>query len=161
MLNLFENSAVKICLTYYSFFCLTEMKNSKWFLYMWIFDTYLDRILYGVLNMKNLVLLLVFISWTEAQFSQNNYQGAGFLVQNPCVSKQTCSECLQTPTCAWCMKEVSRKNCSWKTKKSHYLIVFVYTDARAFSLRFSIRVLDICAHNLNWIFSLQTFHVGK
>jgi integrin beta 1 len=61
--------------------------------------------LYGVLNMKNLVLLLVFISWTEAQFSQNNYQGAGFLVQNPCVSKQTCSECLQTPTCAWCMKE--------------------------------------------------------
>ena len=27
--------------------------------------------------------------------------------QNPCVSKQTCSECLQTPTCAWCMKEVS------------------------------------------------------
>ena len=88
-------------------FFLTEMKNSKWFLYMWIFDTYLDRILYGVLNMKNLVLLLVFISWTEAQFSQNNYQGAGFLVQNPCVSKQTCSECLQTPTCAWCMKEVS------------------------------------------------------
>ena len=77
------------------------------FIYVWIFDTYLDRILYGVLNMKNLVLLLVFISWTEAQFSQNNYQGAGFLVQNPCVSKQTCSECLQTPTCAWCMKEVS------------------------------------------------------
>ena len=22
--------------------------------------------------------------------------------QNPCVSKQTCSECLTTPTCAWC-----------------------------------------------------------
>ena len=31
---------------------------------------------------------------------------SGFLVTNPCVSKQTCSECLQTPTCAWCMKEV-------------------------------------------------------
>ncbi|XP_059086131.1 integrin beta-PS-like isoform X2 [Tigriopus californicus] len=30
---------------------------------------------------------------------------SGLFVQNPCVSKQTCSECLQTPTCAWCMKE--------------------------------------------------------
>eukprot|EP00096_Caligus_rogercresseyi_P012190 TRINITY_DN5033_c0_g1_i1.p1 TRINITY_DN5033_c0_g1~~TRINITY_DN5033_c0_g1_i1.p1 ORF type:complete len:836 (+),score=305.25 TRINITY_DN5033_c0_g1_i1:51-2558(+) len=26
-------------------------------------------------------------------------------VQNPCSNKQTCSECIQTPTCAWCMKE--------------------------------------------------------
>jgi len=54
--------------------------------------------------MKCLVFLIVLISWTEAQFSQNGY-GAGFMLQNPCVSKQTCSECLQTPTCAWCMKE--------------------------------------------------------
>ena len=57
-------------------------------------------------NMKCLVFLIVLISWTEAQFSQNSY-GAGFMLQNPCVSKQTCSECLQTPTCAWCMKEVN------------------------------------------------------
>ena len=41
----------------------------------------------------------------NAQFSRNDYR-SGFLVTNPCVSKQTCSECLQTPTCAWCMKEV-------------------------------------------------------
>ncbi|KAK6631132.1 hypothetical protein RUM43_014228 [Polyplax serrata] len=25
-----------------------------------------------------------------------------FSSQNPCVSKQTCHECIQTPTCAWC-----------------------------------------------------------
>ena len=46
------------------------------------------------------------ISAVNGQFSRNDYR-SGFLVQNPCVSKQTCSECLQTPTCAWCMKEVS------------------------------------------------------
>ena len=44
----------------------------------------------------------------NAQFSRNDYR-SGFLVTNPCVSKQTCSECLQTPTCAWCMKEVRGK----------------------------------------------------
>lgn len=27
--------------------------------------------------------------------------------QNPCVSKQTCHECIQTPTCAWCWQPVS------------------------------------------------------
>ena len=45
------------------------------------------------------------VSLVNCQFSRNDYR-SGFLVQNPCVSKQTCSECLQTPTCAWCMKEV-------------------------------------------------------
>ena len=42
---------------------------------------------------------------SHAQYSEN-YR-PGFILQNPCVSKQTCSECLQTPSCAWCMKEVS------------------------------------------------------
>ena len=28
--------------------------------------------------------------------------GGPVLGQNPCVSKQSCSQCLQTPTCAWC-----------------------------------------------------------
>ena len=26
---------------------------------------------------------------------------------NPCTSRQTCSECMQTPTCAWCAVPVS------------------------------------------------------
>jgi len=26
--------------------------------------------------------------------------------QNPCVLKQTCHECIQTPTCAWCAQPV-------------------------------------------------------
>jgi len=43
------------------------------------------------------------VALSHAQFSQN-YR-PGFILQNPCVSKQTCSECLQTPSCAWCMKE--------------------------------------------------------
>ena len=58
--------------------------------------------------MKLIVIAIVFIlsTRTEAQFSPNDYR-ANFMKQNPCVSKQTCSECLQTPTCAWCMKEVT------------------------------------------------------
>ena len=58
----------------------------------------------------------------NAQFSRNDYR-SGFLVTNPCVSKQSCSECLQTPTCAWCMKEVRYvqfRKC-WTLTKSHYM----------------------------------------
>jgi hypothetical protein len=65
--------------------------------------------------MKNfggiLVLISVayFASLSEAQYSQADNYRPGFFQQNPCVSKQTCSKCLQTPNCAWCMKEVRRK----------------------------------------------------
>lgn len=31
-------------------------------------------------------------------------QLAGKLVQNPCVNKRTCHECIQTQSCAWCMQ---------------------------------------------------------
>ncbi len=34
-----------------------------------------------------------------------------YLFQNPCVSKQTCSECMPTPTCAWCMQPDSSLSC--------------------------------------------------
>ena len=51
-------------------------------------------------------LLLSLVAIAAGQFSPRTDYRSGFLVQNPCVSKQTCSECLQTPTCAWCMKEV-------------------------------------------------------
>ena len=62
-------------------------------------------------NMKShsllgLLIAVIVVASTRAQFSRNDYR-SGFILQNPCVSKQTCSECLQTPTCAWCMKEVS------------------------------------------------------
>lgn len=30
---------------------------------------------------------------------------------NPCISKQTCHECIQTPHCAWCAAPVSPLNC--------------------------------------------------
>lgn len=33
-------------------------------------------------------------------------QQAEKLVQNPCVTKTTCHECIQTPTCAWCFQPV-------------------------------------------------------
>ena len=65
--------------------------------------------------MKNfggiLVLISVayFASLSEAQYSQADNYRPGFFQQNPCVSKQTCSKCLQTPNCAWCMKEVRRR----------------------------------------------------
>ena len=48
---------------------------------------------------------LLLYNVVNGQISRSDYR-SGFLVTNPCVSKQTCSECLQTPTCAWCMKEV-------------------------------------------------------
>ncbi len=38
-------------------------------------------------------LCLVHAAWLQS-----------FMFQNPCVRKQTCSECMQTPTCAWCMQ---------------------------------------------------------
>lgn len=28
------------------------------------------------------------------------------IAQNPCVLKQTCHECIQTPSCAWCARPV-------------------------------------------------------
>ena len=43
------------------------------------------------------------LSLGEGQYNFRDTGGSGLLLgQNPCVSKQTCSECLQTPTCAWC-----------------------------------------------------------
>ena len=51
------------------------------------------------------------ISWlcvaglASAQYSYREDRASSLLLgQNPCVSKQSCSECMQTPTCAWCMQ---------------------------------------------------------
>lgn len=45
------------------------------------------------------VLLLVFVlaRTAESQFPEK-------LIQNPCVSKTTCRDCIQTKSCAWCLQ---------------------------------------------------------
>jgi len=44
--------------------------------------------------------------------------------QNPCVLKQTCHECIQTPTCAWCAQPVRSGSAKKKKIISHqYLFV--------------------------------------
>ena len=45
-------------------------------------------------------------SLASGQYSYREDRASSFLSlgQNPCVSKQSCSECMQTPTCAWCMQ---------------------------------------------------------
>ena len=54
---------------------------------------------------RTLLFSIWCLSATLVAAQQSEY-GTGFFVQNPCVSKTTCGECIQTPTCAWCMKEV-------------------------------------------------------
>lgn len=47
--------------------------------------------------------LVVISCWFLGVWSQQ----AEKLTQDPCVLKQTCHECIQTPTCAWCAQPVS------------------------------------------------------
>ena len=49
---------------------------------------------------------LCLASLASGQYSYREDRASSFLSlgQNPCVSKQSCSECMQTPTCAWCMQ---------------------------------------------------------
>ena len=51
-----------------------------------------------------LLLLAACPHVSRAQYPLRDPRGASLnlLGQNPCVSKQTCAACLQTPTCAWC-----------------------------------------------------------
>ena len=52
----------------------------------------------------SLLLLAACAHVSRAQSPLRDPRGASLnlLGQNPCVSKQTCAACLQTPTCAWC-----------------------------------------------------------
>lgn len=45
-----------------------------------------------------LVVMLTLVSSADGQ------QLAAKLIQNPCVNKRTCHECIQTQSCAWCMQ---------------------------------------------------------
>lgn len=44
-----------------------------------------------------LLLVLVLSNTVQSQFPEK-------LLQNPCVSKTTCRDCIQTKSCAWCMQ---------------------------------------------------------
>lgn len=45
-----------------------------------------------------LMVMLTLVSSADGQ------QLAAKLIQNPCVNKRTCHECIQTQSCAWCMQ---------------------------------------------------------
>lgn len=44
-----------------------------------------------------LVLFFVSANLVKSQFAEK-------LIQNPCVSKQTCHDCIQAKSCAWCLQ---------------------------------------------------------
>jgi len=55
--------------------------------------------------MRVVLLLGLVVGGTLAQYSYREDRASSLLVGlNPCVSRQSCSECMQTPTCAWCMQ---------------------------------------------------------
>lgn len=45
-----------------------------------------------------LVVLVLALNYAEAQLGGSD--------TNPCTSKLNCSECIRTPTCAWCAQPV-------------------------------------------------------
>lgn len=50
-----------------------------------------------MLNLSAVILLVIVLAQTaKSQFPEK-------LMQNPCVSKVTCRECIQTKSCAWCL----------------------------------------------------------
>ncbi|XP_018335576.1 integrin beta-PS isoform X1 [Agrilus planipennis] len=51
-----------------------------------------------VYNLFALCFLAVFLNVSLAQRAEK------LTAQNPCVTKTTCHECIQTPSCAWCFK---------------------------------------------------------
>lgn len=52
-------------------------------------------------SLKYMFFSLLFVSAVFGQIPQR------FTAQNPCTSKGTCQECIQTPSCAWCYDPVS------------------------------------------------------
>lgn len=48
-----------------------------------------------------LTITLLTLGYCHAQEIQQQ-----LIRQNPCVLKQTCHECIQTPSCAWCAQPV-------------------------------------------------------
>ena len=59
-----------------------------------------------IIKLSSVILLwLCIVRLTKGQYSYREDRASSLLLgQNPCVSKQSCSECMQPPTCAWCMQ---------------------------------------------------------
>lgn len=54
-----------------------------------------------ILMMMILTVVLLTLGFCYADEIQQQ-----LIRQNPCVLKQTCHECIQTPTCSWCAQPV-------------------------------------------------------
>ena len=53
---------------------------------------------------SRLLMLALFVFIACSSFIQVESQLAGKLIQNPCVNKRSCHDCIQTASCAWCMQ---------------------------------------------------------
>ncbi|XP_025415221.1 integrin beta-PS isoform X2 [Sipha flava] len=51
---------------------------------------------------KTLIMKILTIALLTLGFCHGEEIPQKLIIQNPCVLKQTCHECIQTPTCAWC-----------------------------------------------------------
>ena len=54
-------------------------------------------------SLKWIIAITITASLVEANYSPPERLTG----MNPCISKQTCHECIQTPHCAWCAAPVS------------------------------------------------------
>jgi len=70
---------------------------------------------------KRLMMMMLTIALLSLGFCYADEIQQQLIRQNPCVLKQTCHECIQTPSCAWCAQPVR----SAKIKKS--LVINIYS----------------------------------
>jgi protocadherin alpha len=57
--------------------------------------------------MNKLIILLICTLIGSVRLQASNSQGSSsskVSYQNPCISKTTCRECIQTQNCAWCLQ---------------------------------------------------------
>lgn len=90
---------------------LTQFFNPKFSFYtsdsqflsiLLVIKCYYFQIIYKLSKMKPFIFMIVaFLSVTYGQKAEK------LVSQNPCASKTTCRDCIQTPTCAWCFQPVS------------------------------------------------------
>lgn len=55
---------------------------------------------------KILMMIILTVALLTLGFCYADEIQQQLIRQNPCVLKQTCHECIQTPTCAWCAQPV-------------------------------------------------------
>lgn len=54
----------------------------------------------------NLSLALLFITWVTPNLAVKSLLDSKATGTNACIGKQTCHDCIQTPSCAWCSMPV-------------------------------------------------------